>query len=421
MQETNLKSWKRPVLFILAMILITLLASVLTGLWVLTAIPIGFLFGFFLEKADLCGASAFSEVVMMRDKEKLGGIWVIIAVSMIGFALLASSGLIDLNPKHFTWANKIVGGVLFGIGIVLAGGCVSGCLFKTGQGNINSMAGLVGIPLGIAAVKYGPLNGLTSYLHQFTIKAPDGGAISLSTLIGLPYWLLALLIGIITIFVAWKISQKKRQGKPQNPQAVLKEEEEEETSIMQKLTLKRWKPWQAGLAIGILALAAYMSSASSGRNYPLGVTGGVVYTQLSITDAPLEYVYAPKSEAPPVKAPVFQSQTAGKESKSVKLWLILLVICLVIGANYSARITGKLQFKPRPPEQTVTSFFGGIILGSGAAIAHGCIVGNIMSGVALMSVGSILFAIVVIPTAWLTTYFYLMGGELKDLLGLNRE
>jgi len=419
MQDTNVKSWKRHVFYIAAMIIVALLASAISGLWVLTAIPIGFLFGFFLEKADLCGASAFSEVVMMRDKEKLGGIWVIIAVSMIGFALFASLGLIDLNPKHFTWANKVVGGVLFGIGIVLAGGCVSGCLFKTGQGNINSMAGLVGIPLGIAAVKYGPLSGLNSYLHQFTIKAQDGGAISLSTLTGLPYWLLALLIGVITIFVAWRISQKHRQGKPHNHQAVVTEQEE--TSLMQRLTLKRWKPWQAGLAIGILALAAYMSSASSGRNYPLGVTGGVVYTQLTVTDAPLEYIYAPKSEANPVKAPVFKSQAAGKESKSVHLWLILEVICLVIGAHYSARITGKLQFKPRPPEQTVTSFFGGILLGSGAAIAIGCIVGNIMSGVALMSVGSILFALVVIPVAWLTTYFYLMGGELKDLLGLNRE
>ncbi len=420
MPEAQKRSWKGPFLFIVAMVLIVLISSSITGLWVLTAIPIGFLFGFFLEKADLCGASAFSEVVMMRDKEKLGGIWVIIAVSMIGFALLASLGLVDLNPKHFTWANKIVGGVLFGIGIVLAGGCVSGCLFKTGQGNINSMAGLVGIPLGIAAVKFGPLNGLTSYLHRFTVKTPDGGAISLSTLTGLPYWLLALLIGIITIFVAWRISQKKRQGKSQNPQLVVKDEEEE-TSFMQKLTFKRWKPWQAGVAIGILALAAYMSSASSGRNYPLGVTSGVVYTQTLITDAPLDYIYAPKSVVPPVKAPIFKSQAADRASKNVYLWLILEVICLVIGANYSARITGKLQFKPRPPEQTVTSFFGGIILGSGAAIAHGCIVGNIMSGIALMSVGSILFALVVIPTAWLTTYFYLMGGELKDLLGLNRE
>lgn len=40
------------------------LTSAMTGLWVLTAIPIGFLFGFFLEKADLCGSSAFSEVLL---------------------------------------------------------------------------------------------------------------------------------------------------------------------------------------------------------------------------------------------------------------------------------------------------------------------------------------------------------------------
>lgn len=418
MTEAQERSWKGPFLFIVAMVLIVLILSSITGLWVLTAIPIGFLFGFFLEKADLCGASALSEVVMMRDKQKLGGIWVIIAVSMIGFALFAAFGFISLNPKSFTWANKLLGGILFGIGIVLAGGCVSGCLFKTGQGNINSMAGLIGIPLGVAAIKYGALNELNSYLHQFTIKSADGGTVTLSSITGLPYWLLALSFGLITIFTAWRLRKKFRQDKAQKPGTVVKDED---TTIMQRLVLKRWKPWQAGLAIGLLALVAYMSSASSGRNYPLGVTSGVVYTQKAVTDAPLDYIYAPKSVAPPVKAPVFESQGTAQKSPNVHLWLILEVIFLVIGANYSARLTGKLQFTSRPPEQTVTSFFGGILLGTGAAMAHGCIVGNIMSGVALMSVGSIFFALVVIPTAWLTTYFYLMGGEIGDLLSLKRE
>ena len=168
----------------------------------MTAIPVGFLFGFFLEKADLCGASAFSEMIMMKDREKFWGLCTVIVVSMIGFALLSALGWVKLNPKPLIWANYIVGGIAFGIGIVLAGGCISGCLFKTGQGNINSMAGLVGIALGVAAVLHGPLQGLEHFLKQFIIKNPDNSSVTFSSVTGLPYWVLALLFGAAAVIFA---------------------------------------------------------------------------------------------------------------------------------------------------------------------------------------------------------------------------
>ena len=76
-------------------------AAFVTGRWVLTAIPIGALFGFFLQKGDLCGSSAFSEVVLTRDWRKAWGLWVAIVVSMLGIALGDQLGWIQLNPKPF--------------------------------------------------------------------------------------------------------------------------------------------------------------------------------------------------------------------------------------------------------------------------------------------------------------------------------
>lgn len=130
--------------------------------WALISVPIGFLFGFFLKKGEFCGSSAFSEVILMKDYGKVLGLWIAIVVSMLGFALINGLGWVQLNPKPMIWLNYIVGGLLFGTGMVLAGGCVSGCLFKAAAGNINLMAGVVGIPLGVAMVQYGPL-------HQFHI------------------------------------------------------------------------------------------------------------------------------------------------------------------------------------------------------------------------------------------------------------
>ena len=87
----------------------------------MTALPIGFLFGFFLQKGDLSGASAFSEVLMMKDNRKLFGLWVVIVVAMVGFAALDLLGWVRLNPKPFLYLNFLVGGITFGVGMVLAG------------------------------------------------------------------------------------------------------------------------------------------------------------------------------------------------------------------------------------------------------------------------------------------------------------
>jgi hypothetical protein len=54
----------------------------------LTAIPIGFLLGFFLKKGELWGSSAMSEVILMKDQKKLFGYWLAIVTSMLGFAIL---------------------------------------------------------------------------------------------------------------------------------------------------------------------------------------------------------------------------------------------------------------------------------------------------------------------------------------------
>ena len=60
--------------------------SVVSEIWFLIAIPVGFLFGFFLQKGDLCGSSAFSEVLLFKDRSKVFGIWIAILVSMVGIA-----------------------------------------------------------------------------------------------------------------------------------------------------------------------------------------------------------------------------------------------------------------------------------------------------------------------------------------------
>lgn len=413
------KNWKMTALLSAVLLLAFSASAWITGLWVLTAVPIGFLFGFFLEKAELCGSSAFSEAFMMRDWRKLQGIWVVAVVSMLGFALISGLGLVKLNPKPLLWASYIAGGLVFGIGMVLAGGCVSGSLFKTGQGNLNSMAALVGIPLGVAAAEHGPLSGIHKALGAHVVKGAEGGPITLFSIVGLPYWLLALVMAAITLAAALYLRRRKSgqrlHAEPSN------------IPFMTRVLTRPWKPWHAGILIGILASLAYLSSAASGRNYPLGVTHGPMHVGLLITETSLTHIYAPRP-SPPVAATAEQEQTGQKPSgaqpvvaktpregsKKVSWWLMLEVCALVLGSFVSARLTGRARLSPKPPEQIVVAFFGGLMVGVGAAIAGGCVVGNIMSGLALMSVGNAIFAAVVLLANWAATYFYMMGRQLPS-------
>ena len=55
----------------LGFILLTTAIVFISQPWVITAVPIGFLFGFFMQKGDLCGASAFSEVLLEKEIERV--------------------------------------------------------------------------------------------------------------------------------------------------------------------------------------------------------------------------------------------------------------------------------------------------------------------------------------------------------------
>lgn len=383
----------------LLMVLGPVLFSVVTGYWFLTAVSIGLLFGFFLQKGDLCGASAFSEVLLFKSRAKVWGLWICIVVSMLGFALLDGLGLVTLNVKPLTWMNALVGGTIFGSGMVLAGGCVSGCLYKAATGNLNSIVALMMIPTGVALVEKGPLADFNGWMKTFVVKMSDGGPVSLPAVTGLPYWILAIAFFVITMAFAMTSKQKSDNGN-QRPAG--------RSGLRQVLT-KPWRPWQAGMAIGILAMFAYLSSSGSGRNYPLGVTHGPYFAQVLMTEKHVQHVVA-KPAAHRGEAGSQAQAANGKPEQKVVWWLVLLVGGLMLGSFLSGKMSGTAKLAPKPPEQTLVALFGGLLVGLGAGIAKGCVIGNILSGWALMSVGTILFGVVAVLANWVTTHFYLMGG-----------
>lgn len=393
---TSVTGWKTLLFFSAAGIVITVVLAAATGLWVLTALPIGFLFGFFLQKGDLCGASAFSEVLVMRDGRKLAGLWVLIVAAMVGFAVLDWLGLVRLSPKPMLPWSYIVGGMLFGAGIVLAGGCISGCLYKAAAGNMNSVAALLMIPAGVMAVEYGPLNPAHAALRRQVLQSASGGPVTLSSLSGLPFGFWALLFAAGTLAVCF-LRRRRYAAKPHDP-----------GPRMVRALTRPWKPWAAGLAIGLLMVPGYLSSAATGRNYPLGVTHGVMQAGLLVVERDVQPAWKP-NPAPAGQAGA--TAPVAPPRKPVSVWLVLLSLALPLGSWVSARMGGPVRMMPKPPDELLAALAGGFLTGAGAAFATGCVVGNIMAGWALMSVGMILFGVTTILSNWVVTYFYLMGAQ----------
>jgi len=383
---------------------VTVIIAVITKAWVLTAIPVGFSFGFFLQKGDLCGSSAFSETIMMRDPRKMIGLWILIVVAMLGFAGLDLLGLVKLSPKPFLYLTYLVGGVIFGVGMVLAGGCISGCLFKGAAGNLNSIVAILGIPVGVMMVEFGPLNGMHIWMKKHVVSLADGKAASLSGLTGAPFWVLALLFAALTLVIVMILKSRRTE--------TARSMNVDNKSWLERAMTKPWRPWVAGVAIGLLMVPAYLSSASSGRNYPLGVTHGVMQAELLLVDSGFTHVYSSKLAASSASANPTKPASEPKGSgKHVVWWLVLEVLSLMLGSWVSARMSGQARLLPKPPDEILFALLGGVMIGTGAAFAGGCVVGNIMSGWALMSVGMFLFGIVTVLSNWAATYVYMMGGQ----------
>jgi uncharacterized protein len=419
-----MNKWKLNLAISLIILIASIIAAEITKLWVISAFPVGFLLGFFLQKGDLCGSSAMSEVIIMKDKKKLFGFWLAIVISMLGFAILDLLGLVTLAPKPMIWLSALIGGAIFGVGIVLGGGCISGCLYKAATGNINSMASVLTIPLGVLLVWYGPLKKLNDNLLTFAIKSNEGKAVSLYSVTGLPYWALALIFAIPTLVYSITYLKKTKKNSVTTGNRPLS-----------NVFTKSWKPWQAGVAIGILATFGYLSSVSTGRNYPIGITHGVAHSYLLISDFNVEHNFGippkiktmsrrleKKETEPPISSAKNTNSSAGQtiippkpadpQKKVIIWWAILIDLGLVAGSFISGRMSGQARLLPKPPEQTVIAMLGGFLIGIGAAIATGCVIGNILSGWALMSVGMFIFGITVLLFNWITTYLYLMGGKI---------
>jgi uncharacterized protein len=113
-------------------------------LWAIFLISL--VLGGVVNKTNFCTMGAVSDWVNMGDTGRFRAWLLAIAVALLGVTLLEAKGLVDVNGafppyrgSQFIWAENLLGGILFGIGMTLASGCGNKCLVRIGGGNLKSI------------------------------------------------------------------------------------------------------------------------------------------------------------------------------------------------------------------------------------------------------------------------------------------
>lgn len=129
----------------------TLPVNVLVSLLGLAA---GIVFGATAQRTNFCTMGALSDIVNLQDYRRFRAWILAIAVAMAGSQALYLAGIVDLgNSIYLTtnlgWLGAIIGGLMFGFGMTLAGGCGNKTLVRLGAGNLKSL--VVALVLGVFA------------------------------------------------------------------------------------------------------------------------------------------------------------------------------------------------------------------------------------------------------------------------------
>lgn len=132
----------------------------------------GLLLGAISQRTHFCTMGAISDVVHMGDWTRARQWVCAIGVAMLGFSALSDFGLIDPSKTLYAstrlmWLSTLVGGAMFGYGMVIASGCGNKTLVRIGGGNLKSL--VVMVVMGVSA--FATLKGITAVLRVSTVDA----------------------------------------------------------------------------------------------------------------------------------------------------------------------------------------------------------------------------------------------------------
>jgi uncharacterized membrane protein YedE/YeeE len=317
---------------------------------------LGLIFGAVVQRSNFCTMGAISDMVLLGDTGRLRSWMLAVAVAMLGSQLLHLGGLVDLRGSIYTgaslnWLGAIVGGLLFGFGMVQAGGCGNRTLVRLGAGNLKSLL----VVLMIAIAGYATLRGLLGPVRLWLETAT---AINLKSLgianqalpdllahlfgidAGILRWLLAL--ALPALLLVWVFRDARFRSRP--------------VLIV------------GGFVVGLIIVGGWVVT---------GILGADDFEPVSL--ASMTFV-----------APVGSTLQYLMTFTGARLdFGISTVFGVILGAFLMAKADGSFRIEGfAGPQDMMSHILGGLLMGVGGVLALGCTVGQGLTGIGTLALGS---------------------------------
>ena len=315
-------------------------------------VVLGTALGWVLQRGGFCMNSAFRSILFEKDKSLLRAWLLVLLINIPAVALLQDLGILYPQTAPLFWPALIAGGLVFGIGMVMAGGCASGTYYRAGRGMLGSWAALLGFLVGTAAMDGGALFGIQRAMREpvIDIQGREATLFNLTGLeTGIGRWLLIAAVLIPIVVYLSKAPQQK--------------------------FLIGWGWRKTGTLVGLLALAVWLLSAAVGRDF------GLSFTQPSTALGRL----------------IISGDGSGV---GLPLYILLGV---PLGAYFSAAVKGEAAWRAPDAKTLVRQSGGGLTMGLGASLAGGCNIGHGITGIATLGLGSMLGVFSIMAGCWLMT------------------
>lgn len=327
------------------------------GAWLsIGGLLIGMAFGAIVFRTNFCTMGSISDIMSFGDYRRFRAWILAAATAMVGAQALDAWGVVALNKSMYlgtslNWVGNILGGLMFGYGMVFAGGCASRNLARVGSGDLRSLLTLL-------------VMGIVAYMAMGGILGPARAWLEQSTSINLQSLKLGSQ-GLATILGLGGV----------NGNLIV-------TGI-----------------IGLAALAycfrdaAFRGSAvhiASGIGIGLCVVAGWALTGLAFDDladrpvSPISLTYV-RPTADTIEW--LQRFTASR----VPNFGVTTVIGAVLGAFIAAKAMGRFRVATfTDVGDTRRNLYGAVLMGIGGVLALGCTVGQAITGVSTLALGSFL-------------------------------
>lgn len=356
---------------------------------------IALVMGALVNKTNFCTMGAVSDMVNMGDLGRIRAWLLAIAVAIIGVVALERAGMVLVDASfppyragQLIWAENLLGGLMFGVGMVLASGCGNKCLVRIGGGNIKSIL-VLAIAGSMAYFMVNPFPGGDKTLFSLffydwirPLAIETGSSQDLGSLIGGKSVATARLVvgGVLGVFLLWFVFKSA----------------EFRASFDNIL---------GGLAVGLAVLAAWYVTS----NVEIDVDGdvlslGAYYQQwdmLADSDA------GKPAQGRPLSPQSFtfinpMGQTVGYAAKGFDSALLTFGVMALFGVIAGSLLWSVLSRSFRiewfsSAGDFFAHFIGAILMGIGGTLALGCTIGQAITGISTLALGSfITFAAIVL-------------------------